>query len=272
MREGRSTAIPFAVGLLLALPAVAAFAQAPDGLYTARVLTTGQGEENRPAALARGLSDVLVKVSGDAGLAGDPRVAALDPAAFVAALDYRDLMAGIPVHDEQGTRQRPYELTITFDSRRIDAALAGLGETPWTEKRPTIAAFIAVRNGDLAYGLTRDGAHGIDQRDSLAAAAWGAGLPLVLPATASPALAGFSADTFAATDPAALDAGAIGGDVALSGSLTWTPAMLGWPAEWRLSADGRSHRWQRANVSFDAAFRSGMRGAATILSGHGDPD
>jgi hypothetical protein len=67
MRGKRSRAVLLAVALLLAPGG--GLAQAPDGLYSARVHTTGQGEENRGAAFARGLADVLVKVSGAAALA-----------------------------------------------------------------------------------------------------------------------------------------------------------------------------------------------------------
>ena len=38
-----------------------------------------------------------------------------------------------------------------------------------------------------------------------------------------------------------------------------------------MSADGL-HDWQIQNVNFDAAFRSAMRGAAQVLSGHGEPE
>jgi hypothetical protein len=41
--------------------------------------------------------------------------------------------------------------------------------------------------------------------------------------------------------------------------------------EWRLEAEGRSHRWQMRGVTFDEAFRRGIGGAAQVLSGNGDP-
>jgi hypothetical protein len=265
MRGKRSRAVLLAVALLL-VPG-AGLAQAPDGLYSARVHTTGQGEENRGAAFARGLADVLVKVSGNAELAADARLAAIDPAPLVRHFTYRDLMAGIPVHDEQGTRQRPYELTIDFDPGKIDAALASLGEAAWTGTRPRIAVFVAVRNGDAGYVLSSDGTHGIDQRDSLAAAAWGAGLPIILPTAADLAHTTFSAETFAGTEPQRLAIPG-GSEPVLMGRLVWNAATLGWTADWQFASHGRDGAWNLAGVSFDEAFRSGMRGAAAILSGH----
>ncbi|MGH6916165.1 MAG: DUF2066 domain-containing protein, partial [Geminicoccaceae bacterium] len=71
-----------------------------DDLYQAQTIVTGQGEESRRVGFAECMQQVLVKVSGDPRLTGDPRVAAMAGQAdtFVAAFDYRDRMAGIPVH------------------------------------------------------------------------------------------------------------------------------------------------------------------------------
>ena len=84
------------------------------------------------------LEQVLVKVSGDPRLIGDPEVATLagQAATFVTDFAFRDRMAGIPVHDEQGTRDRPYDLTVRFDPAKIDAALRSLGREPWSASRP----------------------------------------------------------------------------------------------------------------------------------------
>src|SRR5690606_27020686 len=134
-----------AVASTLALTLAAAGAHAGDDLYQSVVRVTGQHEDTRPDALARALTDNLIKVSGDARLAEDARVSAraAQAAAMVARYTYRDMMEGIPVHDEQGTRQRPYELTVTFVPAKIDALLADLGETAWTE-RPDVVVDAAI--------------------------------------------------------------------------------------------------------------------------------
>jgi hypothetical protein len=64
---------------------------------------------------------------------------------------------------------------------------------------------------------------------------------------------------------------AAGADLALVGRLLWSDPALGWIAEWRLATAERAHRWQVRGVSFDDAFRSGLRGAAQSLAGHGPP-
>src|SRR4051794_24973925 len=79
-------------------------------LYRAQTIVTGQGEANRIVGFASCLEDVLVKVSGQLRLAGDPRVDAYkaDAAKLVRGFSYRDEKGGKPKNDEQGTRDRSF--------------------------------------------------------------------------------------------------------------------------------------------------------------------
>jgi hypothetical protein len=255
---------------------VTAAAATVDDLYQARTIVTGEREETRIPGIAACFNDVLVKVSGDPRLIGDPRVAVMSSQAASYVRDYRyhDRMEGIPIHDEQGSRDRPYDLTVTFEPGKIDTALVALGREPWGAVRPRIALFVSVRLGTIAYVLATDGSLGRDQRDSLAAASWQMGMPIVLPDEAALAAAGVSTRSLPKLDPARLDrvAGAIGGDLPLSGELIWEKRKEGWLANWRLNSSGNTYRWQIHNVNFDDAFRSAMRGAAQILSGNGVPE
>jgi hypothetical protein len=94
-------------------------------LYQARTIVTGQREETRGPGLERCLEDVLVKVSGDPLVLADPAIASMKghAASYVTRFRYRDRMEGIPIHDEQGSRDRPYDLTVDFQANQIDAAL-----------------------------------------------------------------------------------------------------------------------------------------------------
>jgi hypothetical protein len=136
-----------------------AFAAGVDELYQAQTIVTGQGEQSRRAGFPVCLEQVLVKVSGDPRLSGDPSVAALaeEAATLVTDFAFRDRMAGIPVHDEQGTRDRPYDLTVRFDPAKIDAALRALGREPWEGPRPRLAVFVGVEIGGTTYLLASDG-------------------------------------------------------------------------------------------------------------------
>jgi hypothetical protein len=75
-------------------------------------------------------------------LAGDRRLAAYKAKAkdFVTAFDYRDQFSGKPKRDEQGTRDRPFDLTVDFDKEKIDGVLKALGLKPWLSQGLTNAA------------------------------------------------------------------------------------------------------------------------------------
>jgi len=253
----------------------AAAAETVGDLYQARVHVTGEEEPNRSRGFAAGLQDVLVKLTGDPTLIGDPAVAALgaNAGSLVGAFRYRDLMAGIPVYDEQGTRQRPFILTIDFDPQKIDAALKSLGRSAWTAERPRLILFVAVDNGTAPYLLTSDGARGRDQREALDESAWLYGVPIGLPKQTSLNELGLFVQTAPNASLTRLQAVAknFGGDFALAGTLTWTPKDLGWTAGWRFAYAGETYQWSVKGVSFDAAFRNALLGAAQILSGHGAP-
>lgn len=250
-------------GLVL-LAAPAASAEGAGDLYRVTVFVTGQGEETRGPALEKALAAVLVKVSGDPRLADAPAAAALAPeaAGAVSGFTYRDLMAGIPVHDEQGSRDRPYDLTVDFDTAAIDALLARVGEAPWPAPRPELLAVVKVENGSTRFFLAADGWEGRDMREAMDAAAAQYGMPVVLPTRAQLARAGGVAALLAA----------VGADAAVAGTLDWNDDALGWTVGWTMAAGGTNHRWTAEAVSFDAAFRVAIGGAAQILSGHGAPN
>jgi uncharacterized protein len=245
-------------------------------LYRGRTLVTGIRDETRIPAVPACLLDVLAKVSGDARLITDPRAhkIAAGGTLLVTEYSFRDRLAGRQIHDEQGTRDRPYFLTISFDPPMVDAALASLGSKPWVSERPHLALFLVIDNASTAYALASDGVFGRDQRDSLEAAAWQTGMKITLPREAALAREGLSAASLPMAGQAKFDrlAKAIGADLALTGKLVWNKGTLGWAAEWRLFDGRTSHDWKIKDVNFDDAFRNALRGSAQILSGNGEPE
>ena len=236
------------LALLLAAPAAQA-----AGLYEAQAITTGTDSRERPQALAACLAQVLAKVSGNPALLDDPRVAALGPAApgLLAGLAYLDRMGDIPHHDEQGTRDRPYDLLARFDPAGIDAALFGLGEVPWLvhRDRPRVFADIAIApRGGPPLALLADTDADERHRAALLAAADRFGLPVLLrPSDGAPPLT-----------PAVL-----------RGRIAW--AGDGWHGAWTLNWAGGQRAWSIRGVSFDEAYRNAVAGAAAALSGHALP-
>ena len=259
------------LAFLLAAAILGGAAAASDDLYQAQAIVTGEGEAERARGFALCLESVLVKVSGDPRLIGDPAVEAMKAGAagFVVRFDYRDRMQGIPVHDEQGTRDRPFDLTVAFDRPKIDAALRSLGRAPWPAPRPRLALLLDVRDATAAYVLAEDGERGLGQRQALAAAAAKRGIAVRLPSAAMLAAGHVTYGGIAATPAPRLRdlARASGGDAMLTGSLVWTEAAPGWTADWQLAWRGREQRWQISGVSFDDAFRNAIDRAVLVLSG-----
>jgi hypothetical protein len=266
---------PLAACLASILLASTAAAQDIASLYQAKAVVTGTGEPNRQIGFRICLDEVLARVSGDQRLSKDPRMPALrdKAASFVAGFRYRDRLEGIPIHDEQGTHDRPHDLACLYKPEAMDPVLASLGSRPWLSPRPHLAVFLLVRRGEQHFALTADGDESPYMRESFEAAAAPLAMTVAFPTSRDLSAADLDDAALPGSSLAALDvsATAAGADQALAGSIVWSDRELGWIADWRLDFKGRDYAWQVRGVSFDEAFRVAMKGAAQILSGNGQP-
>ncbi|MBZ9678940.1 DUF2066 domain-containing protein [Mesorhizobium sp. ES1-1] len=243
-----------------------------DDLYQSQTIVTGQGEVNRETGFKACLDAVLLRVSGDQRLLAKPEMAALRAKAgeFVAGFRYHDRMEGIPVHDEQGTHDRPHDLYCRYAPPIIDRLLISLGGKSWLAERPRLAVFLSTRQGVRHFTLDADDERGELMRQSFGNAATPLAMQVVFPRAALLSRSGLDERTVADAALAVLDAAAkeAGADKALAGSIVWNDKELGWIADWRLAMAGKTYSWQVRGVSFDEAFRVAMRGTAQILSGN----
>src|SRR5260370_21265514 len=156
-RRGRPAALPVIMSVMLvAAPAWPGRTQETSDLYQATAIVTGTDMRSRPTGFAQALREVLVKVSGEPRLYKDPRTSELAAHAdlLVTSFDYADQLAGIPIHDDQGTYDLPHDLTVRFNPKRIDAALAELGGRPRRGERPVVAPVLPVPGFRGRYLLT----------------------------------------------------------------------------------------------------------------------
>ncbi|WP_284278635.1 DUF2066 domain-containing protein [Mesorhizobium huakuii] len=267
-------AVFLTIGVVIAgLAPCAAFAITTDDLYQSRTIVTGQGEVNRQIGFKDCLDRVLVRVSGDQRLLEKPEMAALRDKAgdFVETFRYHDRLEGIPIHDEQGTHDRPHDLTCLYKPATVNKLLAQLGGKPWLGERPTLAVFLTVEQGARHFALSAEEERGKTMRESFANATDPLLMHVVFPKAAQ--LAELGEKGLRTNDMARLDllAKRAGGAQALAGSIVWSDKELGWIADWRLADHGKTYRWQVRGVSFDDAFRVAIGGAARILSGNGQP-
>ena len=244
-------------------------------LYQARTIVTGQRPETRIPGFVRCLAEVLVRVSGDQRLATHPMLAQLSeaPDAAVVNFAYRDLYAKKKLADEQGTRDRPYEMTVVYDRSKIDAMLAQMGSKPWLAERPRLMIFLSVWHIGAAFLLTSSTEAGDLMMESFGAASWNYAMPVVIPPEPLIINSGLTVEKLPDTSLSTLDAlvDKSVGQIPVAGTLRWRKDLLAWEAQWRMLSNGTEHNWAISGVNFDAAFRNAVGGAAQILSGNGDP-
>lgn len=235
-------------------------------LYRGQAIVTGTHEPERTRGFRLALSDVIIKLTGDARLEGSDKLAVLldTPHQFVKDFEYEDRMKDIPVHDEQGTRERPHFLRVRFKPAVIDAQLNKLGLVKWNPNRPMLAVWLAVRTARGVYVLERDGADGYGQRAVIVETARRRGLPITLPAAGRHDV---RYDDVVAGDSAKLRRASPAAEGLLVAVLSIVPSGY-WDIALRLDYRGRSRRWTLRNVSFDAALRNGLHTAALVLSGN----
>ncbi len=267
-RTPAATAL-ISLATLLALCWPAAAAPRNPALYQATAIVTGTDMRQRPAGFAECLTEVLVKLSGRPQLRDTPAVAALAAHAdrLVAHFDYVDPRAALLHHDDQGTYDRPHELTVSFDPARTDAALASLGVQPWTGPRPLLTPVILVRNHDPEpFYLTADTPKGVDMRAAMIRVASAYGVGIHFPTDAELAADGLDVIGF----PNPLNPPAPG-RLRIIGTLSLSLKAGGWIGTWRTRAGGQPHQWTISGVGFDTAFASLVRGGVELAAGTGAP-
>jgi uncharacterized protein len=241
-----------------------------DPLYQADVIVTGTDMRQRPWGFGQTLRSVLVKSSGDPRLKDDPRIAELATHAddLVLCFSYTDMMAGIPLKDDQGTYDRPHKLTVAFDPARIDAILAQFGDKPWHGERPIIVPAILVRGPKPPpYLLSTETPRGGEQRGAFATWADELDMKTRIPGEAEFAAWGFTADRLPADLPPSPE-----GETIVAGTLDWSESLPGWVGQWHCRWHGANHAWGISGVSYDAAFRNLIGGVMLLASGNGSAD
>ena len=237
----------------------------PDELYKAETIVTGTGESERMRGFRIGVEDVVVKLTGDATLAGTKpaSLVAEHAADLVAEHSYEDRMKDIPVHDEQGTRDRPHFLRMRFDSAKFDAALRQAGLTKWTGERPTLAVWIGISEPRGKYVLARQG-DGYGQREVLKDASKKRAIPVLLPPENQSAV---NYDAVAKGDLAVLRQASkeLGGNAILYGLLDFD-GEAHWNTSWTVASDRVDASWKMRGVTFDAALKGAIDQVAAAFS------
>ena len=135
--------------LLLAMPAFAQRVEgdraSAEGVYEAEVPVRSQTESEREAGFARGLAQVLGKLSGDRSISARPGVGqelrrARD---YVKGYDYRQ-DEGVGA---SGAPTFSTTLVVRFEPEAVDGVVAALGLPLWPQPRPKPVLWLAIDYG-----------------------------------------------------------------------------------------------------------------------------
>jgi hypothetical protein len=250
----------------------AATAASREELYQSVAIVSGQDENNRQPGFRDCLDGVLVRVSGDPRLPKLPKAEGLRQRAgdFVAAFSYRDRLAGIPIHDEQGTYDRPHNLTCRYRVEVVDQLLSELGSRPWLADRPKLTIFLDVERGAQTYNVVLDNDRDQAMREAFSMSAAPLAFRVDFPTSrqASELLKKSERLRLGDLRPGEIPLNA---RTPVFGHLRWSDKDLGWVATWQFQTRSSAIRWTARGVNFDEAFRVAVRGVAQILSGNGNP-
>ncbi len=227
-------------------------------LYTAETIVTGTGEAERKRGFKAGAEDVLIKVTGRPKLANTDRARSLIERAqeLIASHDYEDRMKDIPIHDEQGTRDRPYFLRMTFEPSAFDAALASTGLKKWDGERPTVAIWLGIRDARSRYILSRNGESGYGQREVLKDASTRRSIPIILPEEGQKDVS--YDDIVKRNWSTILNASQqMGANAVLYGTLEYDGRGY-WNVAWVAAGDRAYAKWRLTGVTFDKALKGAI--------------
>ncbi|MBX3532542.1 MAG: DUF2066 domain-containing protein [Rhizobiaceae bacterium] len=235
----------YAVLAVAFAPLAAGAAVSSDAeLFSATVIVTGRDNlAERSRGVAEALPLALTRLTADPLVAETAAARGLlsDTGAYVDDLVYRDRKQGIQISDEQGTRERSFEMTVRFDVARVEALLAQLDAKAWTGERPQIAVSLRITDSRGDYQLAAGSERGYGQRLAIEAEARALALPVTLVAEAPQQ------------------------GVVLAGAMKITPAGY-WNTEWRLTGSGLDEVYAFSDTTFDDAIGGALRRSAKTLA------
>lgn len=232
------------------------------GLYDAEAPVTGVEAAERKAAIREAFAKVLIKVTGNTGVASRSSLAAdLDNAArYVQQYRYESLPEG-----KQGDQVERL-LKVSFDRAEIDRLLQSRGLPNWSANRPSVLIWVGEESRGKRRLLIPD--LDTDLRQATDRVAAERGLPLLLPLMdledqgqlqVADIWGNFETNIRAASRRYAPD-------LILVGRLQTVSANLS-RGEWQLYSSGtQSDSWNNQRSSRDDAIADALRQTADILA------
>ena len=230
------------------------------GVYEAEVPVNGQTENERRNALARGLLQVLGKISGDRAASARPGFSRELRRAeeYVESYDYRQDQSVSPT---TGATRFQTMLVVRYDSARVDEMVSALGLPIWPQPRPKPVLWLAIDDGKgpRLVGLGQSNA-----ARSILDKAIERGYRLGLPSGSAAEQAAVGAIWRGDTAAVARASARYNPPMQLIGKLYRKGS--GWKADWVFVDDGRVlSKWSTEHADARRAMAGGADGAADAL-------
>jgi len=228
-------------------------------LYSGETLVTSQDEAERTRALAPALLQVLVKASGDAGLATDPRATpVLEQApALLQRFSYRQSVESIGGQPVARTW-----LIAQFDPAGVERVLAGIGRSAWVE-RPLTMVWLVIDDGGAKRVAT---SAQVEALGALTREAQARGIALAFPQ--------MDPQDYAAADPEGLWDGAPAKALSAAARYNAPTALVarlarsgeGWRGRFTLVDGGGATDWSASYADANSVLAAGATGLADRLA------
>lgn len=258
--------------LLMVLPLVGMAAEV-RGLYEAEAQVFSQKRSERAMAMATGLAEVLVKVSGrrDAAQVKGVAQATRRPAKFLQQYRYRALPEEQREQALQEAEQigvdkpEPQLVVFRFDHAAVDKALRDNGLSVWGATRPSTLAWLAVQDESQRYLLGADSLE--PARELLTREARRRGLALLLPLMDLQDQQALPfADVWGGFREPILQASArYPTESVLVGRMYQTQDGE-WQAQWTLLESGQTQSWTASGALPVEVIDEGVSGAIEVLA------
>lgn len=242
--------------MVMLLPLAVQAAQIGD-LYTARVAVASSSAAERNTALSNALTQVLIKVSGNANIAAVAAIKSKLPQAATIVQRYS--------YYQQQTDNAPPQLMLKVDfaPNQIVTLLHDAAQPVWSKQRPLLIAWVSINNGQQSKLLSNSDALGsqltqdADQR----------GLAIDVPMMDIGDLNAVSLDDVLQVNIDKLTAASqrYGQGGVLIGQITMQNPQS-WQAAWTLSLGGQRQAWQVTGNSAKAVLQQGVAAIADSLA------
>ena len=245
--------------LAVLLLAFAVQAETVNNLYEAEIPVMGQSGEARAAGIRDAFARVLVRVSGDPGLMGNPEIERLLKRASSYVQQYRYQML-----EQDATEESDRLLWVRFDERAVNRLLRESGVPVWGVTRPSVLVWLGEERGASRSLVSLERQGGL--KSVLENVAGDRGLPLVLPLMdvqdrnalpVSDLWGGFESDIRRASERYLPD-------VILVGRLSDKGGE--WWGEWSLYLPDTVNRWQNRAGNKHALTAGGLQQTADALA------